>query len=282
MQQIIINSNNMQDAKDTIEVLLRQEIKFYQCRNYVSRPRSPTSKDDSLSKSPSVVDVQCLQQHQQIDMEDNDDSLSFWRQQMIDWACMVVDSFTMDRDLVTVAFSMLDRYVAHELEQHPTMPLTRDDFQLFSMTCLYLAIKINEPYPRKLGLEALVDMSRGFYSASDIALTESDILNGLQWHTSPPTAHQFSQLFAQVLFPQQPLSVTGQRTCVTLTELALADPWFLDYNASTVGLASLWHAARLEGCPVEAGWDELAQVMPLQDNNDLVLVYRQLERLYCQ
>jgi Cyclin, N-terminal domain len=252
-------TSSIDQTIDTITALMRQETKYYKTSNYLARRPSK----DALCKSPSIVDVQSFGQQE--------DSLLYWRQQMLDWACMVVDSFQMDRDLVAISFGYLDRFVAAE----DLNDLVRDDFQLYSMTCLYLAIKLHEPYPRKLGLEALVDMSRGFYSAADIESTESDICKRLGWHLSPPTASEFAQLFSEVLLTSQPRC---QRTCATLTELALADPWFLDYAASTVGLAALCHAARLEG--VSVSWEALGDAVPL--NEEFYAVYRQLERLYCQ
>ena len=105
---------------------------------------------------------------------------------MFDWACMVVDSFGMDRQNVALSMDLLDRYVAHELARTDVASLpavTRDDFQLFSMTTLYMAVKILEPFPRKITVQALVDMSRGFYSEIDIQVTEREILVGTSART---------------------------------------------------------------------------------------------------
>ena len=75
---------------------------------------------------------------------------ALWRQQMYDWSCLVVDKYHIHRECVTLSFNLLDRYICYELssssscspQRSPSPPITRDDYQLFSMTCLYIAIKL--------------------------------------------------------------------------------------------------------------------------------------------
>ena len=211
------------------------------------------------------------------------ESFRFWRQQMFDWSCMVIDSFGMDREIVAICFDILDRYVAKESSNPNAQEITRDDFQLFSMTSLYLAVKVLEPYPRKIGLDALVDMSRGFYTEEDIAVTEREILMTLQWHISPPTALAYSRMLWD-LFPAQ-ISSSTKLTCSTLTEIAVADSFFLPHRKSLIGLASVLISARLHGLPDAAMREFLAQIedlIPIQGNDEFAAVFRQLELLYCQ
>jgi|UniRef100_A0A8J9X8V8 hypothetical protein len=236
---------------------------------------------------------------------------SFWRQQMFDWACMVTDCFSIDREVVAASFNLLDRYVARELSSHSSStcpddyspalvsPISREDFQLFSMTCLYIAVKILEPYPRKLSLEALVDMSRGFYTPDDIAVTEREIMTALSWHLHPPTAIGFSRMYWSLLASTdatEPSSAV-QTTCATLTELAVANAEFIDSPPSLVGLAATVLAYRLpantnahdtdqNGCSAAVHEAQarllLAKLAPLVEPQaqQFHAIYTQLEALY--
>lgn len=290
----------MDETQEIIAVLLGQEQRHYVCADYLPKEKqeSPTNVDlvhlleecanvvtdykATVPRSPSAVSLRGIQ-----DVRENEhtmpsvDSFGFWRQQMFDWACMVVDSFGMDREIVAISFNILDRFVAKETSKPATPAITRDDFQLFSMTSLYLAVKIMEPYPRKLGVEAMVNMSRGFYSQEDIVATEKDILASLNWHVHPTTAVGFCRL-VWTLLPFVP-SVDLQLACATMTEIAVADPFFISFRPSHIGIAALMHACRLEGREGEMGpfWSLMNGLMDT-NHKDFQTVYRQLERLYCQ
>ena len=209
------------------------------------------------------------------------ESFRFWRQQMFDWACLVVDSFGMDREVVAVSFSLLDRYMARESARPGADEITRDDFQLFSMTSLYLAVKMLEPYPRKIGVEALVEMSRGFYTEDDIAVTEREMLVSLEWLVNPPTALSFTRLLWS-LFPGHVPS-SALLTSATLTEIAVADSFFVSHQPSLVGLASVIMAARLHrisDLDMQHFLLHLEDVLPFRGSPAFATVYRQLEVLY--
>lgn len=306
----------MTDAtKEHLAALLRQEV-HYQCADYlytageepsskhtlvhmleefanvvtdqnfyyrersatIASPRSLVTKSSSASSLSDVQQVDKMTRRAQKRAE----SFRFWRQQMFDWASMVCDSFSMDREVVAISFNLLDRYVAQEM-QRTSQEITRDDFQLFSMTCLYLAVKLLEPYPRKIGVEALVEMSRGFYTADDIAMTERDILKQLQWYVNPPTASAYARLYWD-LFPG-PLSSAVSVTTVTLVEIAVADSFFVGQADSLVGLASVLIAARLHGMEdhrVQAFLNNIEGLIDIKQNVHFANIYRQLEILYCQ
>jgi Cyclin, N-terminal domain len=214
------------------------------------------------------------QEHQQAELQQQQppsgEDLAYWRRQMMEWAFLVVQSFEMDREVVAVAFNLLDRYVPLEMsrvvrssdgvnEDATIMlpPITRDDYQLYAMTCLYTAVKVGEPYPRKLAVEALVAMSRDFYTAHDVIYTERDILKVLQWRVHPPTAMTFARHFVAAHLLLAASSATAAAAapqdkdhlyaiCVKITEMALADPSFLSFHNSTIGLAAVLHAVRLQ------------------------------------
>ena len=175
--------------------------------------------------------------------------VAIWRLQMFDFACMVVDRSVMDRSAVlATAFNILDRYTAFELKRPNSSPVTREDYQLFAMTSLYIAMKILEPFPRKMGVEAFSAISRDFYRAEDIASTELEMLGVLRWRTSPPTTIGFCRELIQFLMPdEKERGMDMEQIYPTICDVTISDPFFLDFPSSVIAVAALLHAARLTG-----------------------------------
>ena len=254
--------------------------------NFAGKDTTTTPMKNSLS-STSLQDVQDIDRLQQSQEQatapsEANSSFRFWRHQMIDWATVVVDSFGMDRELVAMSINLLDRYVAHELAKEHAAPITRDDFQLFSMTCLYLVIKLNEPYPRKLGVDSLVNMSRGFYSAEDVTLTELDILKALRWAVHPTTSASYVRLLLDV-FPKDLQSNRMQNTAMTLTELAMTGGTMISCKESLVGLASVLYAARMDGVSekhLQEFISRISSALSIDNAQDFEQLYRNLELAY--
>lgn len=276
-------------ASDRIAALLSQE-KRYECPDYLSPdymhkeqfprlPRAPTmlriveecanivtdlslvSPTQSIhrTKSPSSVNttafVSSATQESWPDMEQC--HVAKWRRQMCSWAYKAVDAFDLDRELVAVAFNMLDRYLATELKSD--CAITREDFQLFCMTCLYTAVKILEP-TRKFSIPALIDMSRGYYCAEDVLETEVEIIDALEWRLNPPTALCFvGELLASIQVPAEFMTC-----CRLYTEMAVMDEYFVPHKASTVAVAAVLTAARQHNYPTD---EILARVDKWMDVN---------------
>ena len=205
--------------------------------------------------------------------DERQSSLSIWRQQMFDWSFAVVQSFQLPREVVAIAFDILDRYVASECREvamelrkgqrqsssyftHDIddIGLTREDFQLFAMVSLYMAIKMTATY-QKMPLNCLIDMSRGFYSVHDIESTEREILRRLNWYVNSPTIMSYCRLYAG-LFPSDVLQSTPnfplnlEASCQVLSELALADTYFLNKSNASIALAVVLMSGRSEGIPL--------------------------------
>jgi hypothetical protein len=211
------------------------------------------------TKSPSSVNttafVASATQEPWPDMEHC--QVATWRRQMCSWAYNAVDTFDLDRELVAVAFDMLDRYLATELKSD--CAITREDFQLFCMTCLYTAVKILEPR-RKLSIPALIDMSRGYYCAEDIAETEVEIIDALEWRLNPPTALAFvEELLGSLEVPAKMMTC-----CRGYTEKAVMDEYFVPHKASMVAVAAVLAAARQHCYPAD---DIVARVDQWMDVN---------------
>lgn len=137
---------------------------------------------------------------------DDPDRLPYgeWRRKICQWAFKVVDHFRLDREVVSCALNIFDRYLAAKPVSAsfgdscpcPSCQRSIDSrcFQLTAMTSLYLAMKVHSdnsdesisPY-RRLRLTSFVELSRGQFCAEDITAMESKILTELKWKVHPPT-----------------------------------------------------------------------------------------------
>eukprot|EP00957_Ditylum_brightwellii_P107214 8180719-Ditylum_brightwellii.AAC.1 len=154
---------------------------------------------------------------------------------MCSWSYTVVDKFSFDRETVAIAFSFLDRYLA--MDEEPET-ITREEFQLLSMTSLYSSIKINENN-QNLSIDAIVDMSRGYLCAVDVSEMEMDLLSALKWRVNPPTAIAFVHEFLPLL----PISEDEKQNVLLrsshMTELAVGDSFFINCPSSSIAAASV-------------------------------------------
>jgi len=139
------------------------------------------------------------------DSDKNNSQHGEWRKKICQWSFKVIDHFKIDREVVSGAMNILDRYLAKEANC-----LGRDDmiicedqaclqiidcrtFQLTAMTSLYLSIKLSDnnegqySSSRNLRLDSFVELSRGQFCADEITKMERTILYVLQWEVFPPT-----------------------------------------------------------------------------------------------
>mmetsp|Transcript_3752 Transcript_3752/g.7887 ORF Transcript_3752/g.7887 Transcript_3752/m.7887 type:complete len:336 (+) Transcript_3752:227-1234(+) len=163
-----------------------------------------------------------------------------WREKICEWCYQVVDHFDFNREVVSVAMSYLDRYLA-------TRAVNRRIFQLAAMTALYLAIKLFEP--GKLRMSSLIDLSRGYFLAEHIVTMEDSMLQSLRWRVHPPTPFAFCRDLMSLVSPEVGPAArhdVGELSRF-LTELSVCDYWFATKKPSSVALASIINAIELQG-----------------------------------
>ena len=111
-----------------------------------------------------------------------------WRKKICQWSYKVIDHFKIDREVVSCAMNILDRYLVKEKNNFDRDGLTeRNDggslqtldsrtFQLIAMTSLYLSIKLfddeQHSLSRKLRLSSIVELSRGQFCENEITEME--------------------------------------------------------------------------------------------------------------
>jgi hypothetical protein len=264
---------------DQLTVLLRQEV-AYRCPDYMSRDfqrrhvaqkmqaplqfveecaavctdpylhkaLSTTSFQPSPTDVRRITTVEAQQQQAAVAAESppvpnssaDMDHLPPWRSQMCAWAYTAGDTFGHHRSTVAVAFNLLDRYLAAESIAGAT--ITREDFQLYTMTCLYMAVKLMEECHEQISLYSMVDMSRGYFSTSDFEQTELEILAALDWRVNPPTAATICNLLLELFGRDDDVEL--RNSSLRYCEQAVIDPYFVSQSASDIAMSAILLSAR--------------------------------------
>jgi hypothetical protein len=155
------------DAYDRLVVMLHQEETTYSVRDYINRRRK-RSLDKYPSMSGNIID---------------DDSVDpTFRGKMCQWCYRICDHFGTNREIVTFAFSFLDRFI----DQYNC---DRSGFKLAAMTSMYIATKMMNVKILQIG--SLVDMCQGEFQAHQFLQMEKIILSALQFRLNPPTTQAF-------------------------------------------------------------------------------------------
>mgnify|MGYP005844427061 CR=1 FL=1 len=153
----------MVDLIERIDVLLRQEDTVYATVDYLESgyqlmlegsSTPPPVLGSSFSVGPSTN-------------SSSKDIDEFWREKIVEWMYQVIDHFDFSREIVSIAVSYLDRFLA-------TRHVTKQLFQLISITTLYLAIKLYEG--KRIHMYTMTRLSRGFFTVEDLQLMELEVL----------------------------------------------------------------------------------------------------------
>ena len=219
---------------DNLSALLRQEAGGqYACVDYLSITVWQTNVYQLLKKHR--WNMRNPQGDSRID--------EYCREQIVEWSFRVVDYFRIDREVVAVSLSLLDRFLA-------TCRCDRTSFKLAATTTLHLAVKLL--HPCKLGdLGILSDLSRGEFDMHDVAAMESHILHALEWQLHPPTVVAFASILLDYVFIDRSLSMSSADIddlydiTSFFSELAVCDYYFVTMKPSGLALACILNA--LEG-----------------------------------
>lgn len=174
------------------------------------------------------------------------------RKLMCNWCYQVVDYFKFSRETVQIGMSYFDRFLI--TPQGRPCIADRSHFQLACITCMYVAIKVNEQMDLHASL--LCQLSRGSYTVSQITHMEKVILESLQWRLNPPTATAFVQHIIALLPSSFSPNDRSRLLNVALyqAELALFDHRLVRANAaSTIAAAAVSNAVESIGsleCPL--------------------------------
>lgn len=214
-----MSSRSVAKAADVLERwynLLEQESTAYKTTNYLITP-GRTANDEGNAI-------------------DTDAELIVCRSKLVAWMYNLVDKYSLDRELVAVAASYMDRY----LEKH-TSSSRGHISNLVGMTSLYLAIKIYRDQGKCAGAVSFAGLSRGLFNELDIIKMESSILKSLDWRVHPPTVFVFARA-CLVMVPRDACSPFSRRCMFEriryLLELSIAVPFFLGKKPSDVAVGA--------------------------------------------
>jgi hypothetical protein len=112
------------------------------------------------------------------------------RTALVDWCFAIVDACNLQRETVSIAVNLLDRFMSIPSPESLIALQDRRQIQLLAITSLYIAIKINErvAFPSNM----FVTLSNDGYSLQEIEETEKIILCRLGWRINGPTVLQIS------------------------------------------------------------------------------------------
>ena len=221
--------------KDNVHALNIQERSGkYTCTDYLSMTSWNQNVYQLMEKSH-MNTPQVHGRNSQID--------EYCREQIAEWSFRVVDYFRIDREVVAVSLSFLDRFLAK-------CRCDRTTFKLAATTTLHLAVKVL--YPCKLtDLGILSDLSRGEFDMRDVSKMETHILKALSWDLHPPTSISFASVFLDYFFASQVVSITTTDlediydVSSFFCELSICDYYFVPMHDSTIALAAILNS--LEG-----------------------------------
>ena len=297
------NHVEMEPCHNTFQVLLRQEVSnAYSCGDYLQLLRNhgevsavrnlPSSSSCMLnyqghmgSSPTSVFTVNELEEaDHHMHVVSDDDVLTenptpclmneSWRESICLWAYDITDRLAIDRSIVEVCMSNLDRFLYRHYglglnngNQSP-LPntLTKEALQLCSVTCLYTATKITDQLNcrRKLSLSMFVKAASGQFNEEDMRQMELKILSTLGWFVNPPTRLDYARMLVHEAIAHLRLS-EGQRNisgtdywlktkedidqCVDtmrfIIELSVCDYYFVTKRPSMIASAAVTLASQI-------------------------------------
>jgi Cyclin, N-terminal domain len=228
---------------DNLKALLKQENSgTYLCSDYLSMTAWQHNVFQ-LMKKPKFEHEQYVPHHATLGTNTSTRIDEYCREQIVEWSFRVVDYFRIDREVVALSLSFLDRFLA-------TCRCDRTSFKLAATTTLHLAVKLL--YPCKLAdLGILSDLSRGEFDMKDVSEMEAHILQALTWNLHPPTSVAFASILLDYFFSSKVVHLSGADlddiydVSSFFCELAVSDYFFVPMRTSCIALASILNA--LEG-----------------------------------
>lgn len=112
------------------------------------------------------------------------------RKILVDWLVDVHRKFKLRSSTLFMAINLVDRFLQNTAES-----VSKSRYQLFGITCLFIAAKYEEIYPPGLG--DFVYVCADTYSASQILDMESLILNTLEFNLVYSSSLQLFGIYSE-------------------------------------------------------------------------------------
>ncbi|EJK56842.1 hypothetical protein THAOC_23185 [Thalassiosira oceanica] len=220
---------------DRVAKRREKETTTYKVTNYLTSDWQRTLVDLAIRSEPSENGLAEGEEQDEV----SEDSIGAWRTMICDWNYKVVDHFGLDREIIAVAMSYLDRYMSTR-----SVKVDARSFQLTAVTTLHLATKLYAPTPAKLSISHFAALGRGHFTVEEIAACEKLVLESLDWQVHPPTPQAFCHDFMR-LVPRQVADQTRRDMTELvwfLAELSVCGTSFVAQKPSAIAMASMLNA----------------------------------------
>jgi hypothetical protein len=188
----VVHGADTTSVVEKIAVLRFLEKDAYAIPDYLAQYRNRNMAD--LNVQPRFVDEFC-------------------REQICEWCYRVVDYFEINREVVDIALSFLDRFLA-------ACACNRRTYKLAATTALFLAVKLHDEAHKRLNfLSVLANLSRGEFEERHITDMERLLLRALGFRVHPPTTVAFINHF--MLLP--PFSIAETHAAADSTVAIIED-----------------------------------------------------------
>mmetsp|Transcript_52974 Transcript_52974/g.78535 ORF Transcript_52974/g.78535 Transcript_52974/m.78535 type:complete len:370 (+) Transcript_52974:337-1446(+) len=226
--------DEMSYLSEIIGAMMKQENSRYVCIDYLSKQPLQVELLPKIQADPTSSENLCTSPSSSSHCVNK-----IWREMVSKWSYRVVDHFGIEREIVSVSMSYLDRFNSVRLQVND-----KTVFQLAAITCLYIATKLYAP--RFIDMAALLDATRGELSLEHIYVMENFILDDLSWNMHPPTPHCFLQKFL-TLIPKinkenSKLHQEILDKSIFFIESSVHDYFFVTRKPSSIVIASILNA----------------------------------------
>jgi len=279
------------EISERLKVMRMQETSHYAVPDYLDEKWQRRLSGDSMLEQGVNLGVAPSHQPAVVESSSGEETSSkgklpceinqFCREKICEWMYLVIDHFDFNREVVTIAISYLDRYLA-------TRTVNRRIFQLAAMTSLFLAVKLHEP-SGKLRMSSVIELSRGNFMPEHIVAMEDAMLDSLKWHVHPPTPLAFCRDLMRLVSGDVPSLVRHDINELTrfLTELSVCDYWFVTKRPSVIAFAAIVNAMELQGpervdprCMVKFMRHVVEMGMDIDNDDEIIECYQRLRQLY--
>jgi len=178
------------------------------------------------------------------------------RVDLCEWMYEFVDTYGLERHIVSRAMFYFDRFLMISLAKHPYYVEDEGFLELLTMTALNISIKLYSP--RKWDMSHMVKCSNGKFNAKLFISMECKMFNILSWRVNPPTSLEFVLLFLSMLYTS--IGSTSSfffnkfaDISMFFTELSVLDYTFIACSPSVIAIASIYNAIdNMDSCRLTA------------------------------
>jgi len=234
-------------SSETLYFMMEQECTTYSTCDYLHDEDDDGSfSDDSNCSTSATIHDRQFSSKGKITPAD--------RLQVTDWCYAIVERCQFQRETVAFAMNIVDRFMSNprrstsmSRSQEVDALYDRVEYQLVTVTALYISIKLNEQ--TTFGSQDFTAASRGTYSLEDIEGMELKILHSLSWRLCPPTSLQVgNQILSLMLAGEASIKLEPgtldllQKEVAFQTENAVRDYYFVTHRPSTIAAAAIINA----------------------------------------